>query len=370
MTPREKWVKFLAGEDTGPMVCPLCDKWGAGDIAYEWKGEEPAPFKPSDNKEAFCGQIMMAETFGWDPLFYARINFEPRDKSLLPKEETFVKNGNTHTISTIKTPFGLLERVDEHGTITQRCIKDYLEDESDYEKMIWYTRKIMDFDRESALDEGRKLRRVAGDRGMIGTWVSPSAALTDVQSLFYHLADFPDAFGRLRAVKRELLQSTLDVYREAGFDFLFYCVPGTESISPGFYNEWMEDEVRETIKWWKSQCGFTLWHSCGHVRAFLELGSYNKAAPEIFETLSEPPVGNVASLSLARRQLDPQIVTKGNIPLDILLNGAPGDVRAEVRRVKRETAGYRHIIGLSDNILNGTPSENLKAFVDEGYNGR
>jgi len=53
------------------------------------------------------------------------------------------------------------------------------------------------------------------------------------------------------------------------------------------------------------------------------------------------------------------------VPLDILLNGAEEDVRRAVRHVKRETAGHRHIMSLSDNILRGTPSSNLRAFVDE-----
>ena len=97
----------------------------------------------------------------------------------------------------------------------------------------------------------------------------------------------------------------------------------------------------------------------------MEKGYYNRLKPDIFETLSEPPVGNLPSLRWGREQLDPEIITKGNISLDILLNGTPQQVREKVRYVKESTRGYRHIIGLSDNILDHTPCENLKAFVDE-----
>ena len=367
MTNREKWRKYLAGEDVGPMVCPLCDKWGAGDIAYKWDGPEPEPFAGDEGRQAFRGQLMMARTFGWDPLFYASIKFKPRDASLEPAVTVSCKNGRRQAVSVIKTPPGDLTRVDEYSDVTHRCVKDYLETESDYEKMTWYTEQICDFDAEAALEDGRRLRAAASDHGMIGTWVSPSVSLADIQVLFYHIMDYPEAFERLRLARKKLMRRHLEVYRAAGFDFMFYCVPGTDTGSPCFYRNNMQEEIRETMAWWKSNGGFTLWHSCGHVRAFIEEGIYNETPPEMLETLSEPPVGNIPSLSWALERLDPKIITKGNIPLDILLNGAPEDVREAVRRVKSQARGRRHVIALSDNILNGTPAANLRAYVDEGY---
>ena len=363
MTGREKWKMYLAGDDVGPMVCPLCDKWGVGDMAYKWTGPEPEPFSGDESRWAFRGQIMMAKTFGWDPLFYAAINFAPTDKSLTPTVEKIQKGNKIQTFSTICTPLGDLTRIDENNGITQRCLKEYLANESDYEKMLWLINQ--EFDREAAIAEGRKLREAAGELGMLGSWVSPSAIMADVQVLFYHLMDYPQAFQRLFDAKKKLLRLHLEVYREAGFDFMFYCVPGTDMISPGFFREWIADETRENIKWWKSLGGFTLWHGCGHVKAYVEQGIFNDMRPEIVETLSQPPVGNIPSLSWARKRIDPEIITKGNIPLDILLNGTPEAVREDVCRIKKETEGYRHIIGLSDNILDGTPKENLRAFVEE-----
>ena len=146
---------------------------------------------------------------------------------------------------------------------------------------------------------------------------------------------------------------------------MFYCVSSTDMTSPAFFWEWMADEIQETIAWWKSLGGFTLWHGCGHVKAYVEQGVFNKMKPEMMETLSEPPVGDLPSLSWARKKIDQDIITKGNIPLNILLEGTTEDVRKAVRHIKMETEGWRHVIGLSDNILNGTPKDNLMAFVDE-----
>ena len=365
MTGKEKWRKFLAGDDVGPMVCPLCDKWGVGDIDYRWLSEEPEPFADEEDRKPLLGQIMMAAKFKWDPLFYAAIHFNPEDQNLEPVIEKRSAGSRTQTITTIHTPLGDLTRIDEDNGVTIRCTKDYLVDEADYEKMLWLT--TQDFQVEAALAEGRKLRAAAGDLGMMGTWVSPSVNMTDIQSLYYHAMDYPKAFSLLRDARRKQLRRQLGLYREAGFDFLFYCVPGTDMTSPGFFREWMAEEVKENIEWWKSLGGFTLWHACGHVKAFLDQGIFNEMGPEILETLSEPPVGNIPSLAWAREKLEDHIVSKGNIPLDILLEGSPADVRGAVRKVKESTKRYRHIIGLSDNILNGTPEINLKAFVDEGY---
>ena len=363
MNRREKWNKFLAGEDVGPVVCPLCDKWPIIDEDFP----EPEPFTGGEDRKSFYGQINMARAFEWDPLYYVTINFSPNNTELNPVTEKKISGNRTQTFSKIKTPFGDLTRVDETNGLTQRSVKEYLETEADYEKMCWLTEALCDFDREAALADGRMLREAAGDSGMIGTWVSPSVMLADVQSLYYHIMDYPEAFKKLRDATKKLTRMRLEVYAESGFDFMFYCVPSTDWTSPGFFREWMADEVYENIAWWKSNGGFTLWHGCGHVKAYVETNVFNDMRPEIVETLSEPPVGNVPSLSWARKKIDPEIITKGNIPLNILYEGTPDEVREEVRRVKKETEGYRHIIALSDNVLTGTPAENLRAYVDEGY---
>jgi uroporphyrinogen-III decarboxylase len=76
-------------------------------------------------------------------------------------------------------------------------------------------------------------------------------------------------------------------------------------------------------------------------------------------------IGDLPSLQWARQRLIPEIITKGNIPLNVLLNGTEEEVRSEVRKVKEETQGYRHIVGLSDDVLHNTPLSNCLALVDE-----
>ena len=365
MTAREKWTRFLSGEDVGTMVSPLCDGWCA-DVPYKWTLDYPEPFSQGDPNFILSQQIEMAERFQWDPLFLAAIDFKPNNREC--KVEVRRKprdNGVTRVTSTIKTPLGDLVKIEDETDGSLGLIKDYLDEEDDFRKMLWYTEQMTDFDEADALAQGTKIKEAVGQRGMLGTWLGTSAKMAEISVLFYHIMDYPELFEELFEARKKMTRKQVDLYRKAGFDYLFYVIPGTEWISPDFFREWMYDEVKDTIEHWRSMGGFTVWHTCGLEKIFMEEGFYNEIRPDIFETLSEPPVGNLPSLEWGRKQLRPDIITKGNIPLDVALYGTPEQMREKVRYVKDSTKGYRHIIGFSDNILPNTPCENLRAFVEE-----
>lgn len=365
MTGREKWQRFLMGEDVGVMVSPLCDKWGTN-RPYEWTLPEAEPFGEGHMSHTLSEQIMMADIFKWDPLFLAAIQFNLNGEPV-PTVTTSEKINDTVTryTTTVTTPYGDLTEIVEENQYTRMLVKDFLTEEDDFKRMLWLTKRQMDIDVDDAVKQGGERRKAVGDRGMLGTWVSPAVLMSDISTLFYLEIDYPDEFEELFEARRALFKKQQDVHRKAGFDYLFYVIPGTEWISPNFFDRWMADEITENIKSWREKGGFTLWHTCGLEKAFIENDTYNKIKPDIFETLSEPPVGNLPSLKWGREQLSRDIITKGNISLDLMLNGTPEDVREQVRYVKESTKGYRHIIGLSDNILDNTPYENLMAFVDE-----
>jgi hypothetical protein len=162
-----------------------------------------------------------------------------------------------------------------------------------------------------------------------------------------------------------LAMKKLGTLKKAGLDYIFHAVWGTEWSSPGFFRKWVMGPSGDIINKWRSLGGFTVWHTCGHAEKFIEEGYYNQLMPDILESLSEQPEGDIRNLRWARERLDSGIVTKGNIRMDVLLQGTQDDVRAEVRRVRGETKGYRHIVGLSDDILHKTPLANAVAFAAE-----
>lgn len=361
---REKWRAFLEGEDVGPMVSPLCDDWSL-DVPYHWPYEEPDPFPPGERWHGLSQQMAMAKVCGWDPTFLCAVDMTPRNPEIAPQNQTTQIPGGHRTESRIPTPLGDLTSVTEHKT-TSHTTKAWLETEDDFRKMAWLVEQQADYDQDVAIQQGRHLRSEVRDRGVMGTWTGPPAmGNLNTEEMFYHLADWPEAFAALHEANRALRFRQIETLHKAGFDYLFYCVNGTEWISPDFFRRYILEDTREIFRRWREMGGFILWHSCGHLAKFVEEGFYNELRPEILETLSEPPVGNLPGLRWAREKIDPAIATKGNVPLDVLLLGAPEDVRAAVRRVRAETAGHRHIVGLSDDILKKTPLANAQAFVDE-----
>ena len=367
---RERWLAAVKGENVGPMVSPLCDDW-ALDIPYTWPFEEPDPFPPGHPTHSLSQQMAMAGFCGWDPTFLAGVAFPPQNSAVNGETTSRAVGDVTRHEYRVQTPYGDLTNVWE-SSVSNHTIKALLADEADYRRMAWLTQQQMDYDEATPIAEGKVLRHAIGDRGVLGVWFSPPIdGSVNGDEKFYHLADYPDAVSELWQAQKALAFKKLETYRAAGYDYLFYCVSGTEWGSPDYFQQYVLEDTREILRRWRALGGFILWHSCGLIKTFVERGFYNDPGlrPEIFETMSEPPVGDLPSLKWARERLDPSIITKGNMPLNILLNGTPEDVRADVRRIKSETAGCRHVVGLSDDVLRSTPLANCRAFVEEGKAG-
>ena len=361
---REKWFHFLGGEDVGTVVSPLCDDWSL-DIPYYWPYDDADPFPPRSKYHGVSQQMAMAGVCGWDPTFLAAVPFNPINKDILPETKSQTIDGRVRIESHIKTPYGDLISITDRS-VSEHTVKAWLESEDDYRKAIWLTRQQLEYDEDLAIEEGKYIRKGIGDRGVLGTWYGPPIVnLQTREEIFYHIVDWPELFDELHAVTSELALKRVDTLRKAGFDYLFYCVSGTEWISPAFFRKYILENTRKIFDRWQSQERFILWHSCGHLKTFVNEGFYNELEPEILETLSVPPVGDLPTLQWARQRLSPDIITKGNIPLNILLNGTEKEVRSEVRKVKEETRGYRHIVGLSDDVLHNTPLSNCLALVNE-----
>ena len=349
------------------MVSPLCDNW-ALDQPYAWPYDGPEPFPAGHSQHALCEQMAMAKVCGWDPTFVVGFSCVPRNQAAATETTVTPIAGGCRVESRIDTPYGPLRRVVEQLT-TQRVLKAELETREDYHRKAWFYRQQLDSDEDRVLDEGRMFHAAVGERGVLGTWVVPPIASVDRDNLFYHLADWPDECEELRQAAMALTLNRLELLARAGLDYIFYCVDGTEWLSPAFFRERVLADTLRIFEHWRSLGGWVLWHSCGRVGRLIPEGFYNECRPEVFETLSEPPVGDVPSLRWARERLDQRIATKGNISLEVLLNGTPEQVRQAVASVRDQTRGYRHIAGLTDDVLANTPLANCRAYVEEGRRG-
>jgi uroporphyrinogen-III decarboxylase len=96
----------------------------------------------------------------------------------------------------------------------------------------------------------------------------------------------------------------------------------------------------------------------------LTKGYYNQMGIDLFETLSEAPVGNVKSIEDAFAKIDERICTRGNIGLDRLLSDTPEQIYEHSLHIL-ETAkrmGRKHILAASDYMFYDIPAENVHAM--------
>jgi len=139
---------------------------------------------------------------------------------------------------------------------------------------------------------------------------------------------------------------------------------GLELLSPKIFDEAIIPFARETTDHVRSLGGFSSYHICGRSRRLLETGRINAIRPTWFETISPPPCGDNCRLSESLGHLDPGIISKGNLALELLRDGTPEQIDVAVCNIIEQSKGRRHIVGQADaTILSGTPVENIRAFL-------
>jgi len=362
---REKWFAFLKGEDVGPMVSPLCSDWNF-DRPYGWPYENtPEPYPRDVFEWQLTEQIALAGLLDWEPRFMIGLPFEPADPAVRCRVQTEPDGSGTRTRSVIPTPYGDLSRILVKKA-SEHVEKEWLETEADFKKAIWILEKRKKIDSDKTVAAGLHLRRAVGGKGIVGVFSGPPvAAFLNNPRMFYQIEDFPELFSELHRLSFEETLSQLPVLRDAGVDFLFYVVDGTEWISPGFFERFILENSLRIFGRWREMGGFIIVHCCGKLKTFIEKGYYNRLLPDIMETFSLPPEGDLPGLGWAREKLDRRIATMGNLPLEMLRDGTIEQIRRGVASIREQTRGYRHIFGLSDAVIAGTRWENVEAFIGE-----
>jgi hypothetical protein len=114
---------------------------------------------------------------------------------------------------------------------------------------------------------------------------------------------------------------------------------------------------------WAHDHGSLFWyHNCGFTRQLIADGTFNTLGVDVLETIAPPPEGD-NELADARRALDRRICSKGNLNLQLLRDGTPEMISAEVASIGRAVKGYAHIISTADAVLPGTRPENFISFI-------
>lgn len=194
--------------------------------------------------------------------------------------------------------------------------------------------------------------------------------LIDYPDMAVFYLDWPERYletiGKIHAANLALL----DALSAVGFEIFYTGSAGLELLSPRIFHEAIVPVQREFNDHTAALGRFSSYHICGHSRQLIEDGVIDDLKPTVFETCSTPPCGNNKSLHDAVHGISEEIVTKGNLSLELLRNGTPDQIAEAVGRIAEATRDRRHIIGQADaTILTGTPPENIHAFVRTAMRG-
>lgn len=282
-------------------------------------------------------------------------------------------NGTVYREETISTPSGSFIRIsaDRFGT-TPWVVEPSIRSEDDFRLADFYAERI-------AENAGAIAESAASVPAMLKSkGIQPGATVLSAFELL-NLIDYPDMPMFYMDWRDRYLASVEKMHRanllllEAlagiGVEMFYTGSAGLELLSPLIFEEAIVPFQREFNDRVRELGCFVIYHICGHSRQLIERKIIDRIKPTVFETCSEPPCGNNADLRKAVFGISEEIITKGNLPLELLLEGAPEQVAEAVEDIKKAVSGRRHIVGQADaTILTGTPAENIRSFIKAADN--
>ena len=284
------------------------------------------------------------------------------------------------TVNILRTPRGELQQKIIEEEYKGGCpVEYYVRDEEDLDIVEYIFDSWLEMKDFSAITEFvKENRRILGENeAMDIQWPMqpyelfcfPSTADTAILATICE-----ERFVKLMDKMLEIDERFLKATAKGGADFVFLGGPGSEMISPRYYEKFLVPYSRQVTQMAHKEGLLVYSHICSPIEPMLSMGYYNEMGIDLFETLSEAPVGNVKSLEDAFSKLSPDICTRGNIGLDALLYETPEQIYERSLKIL-ETAkrmGRKHILAASDYLFYDCKTENVEAMCAavRDFNGK
>ncbi len=325
----------------------------------------------------------VCEMFDIVPLY----NFPLPDLTCLLKEIKWVSEpvttndaGRRFYRSTFQTPKGSLTSVTIEDELKGCCQTKYpITEEAELDILEYYLDSLLEVtDFTPITEQINQVRQIVGEENALDIqWAMqpyellcfPSTMDTamfamECQEQFYRLMD------KILLLDERLIRAVA----AGGSDFVFLGGPGAEMISPRYYEDFLVPYSKQITEMVHQEKMLVYTHICSPIEPMLSKGYYNQMGIDLFETLSEAPVGNVSSIEDAFSKLDPSICTRGNIGLDRLLYETPEQIKAHSFRILEvaQKMGRKHILAASDYMFYDIPIENVHAMCEavREFNGK
>lgn len=186
----------------------------------------------------------------------------------------------------------------------------------------------------------------------------------NIESLMMDVYDDPDLYHALM----DKLAVEMAVYNTHLQQTELNCVgiQGNVANSALFGSAFLADHIepyeKKVLDAIHDQGAFTIYHNCGNAKGLYE--NYRRMAFTVWETVSEPPVGD-NTLADAKTSFADSMCLLGNLDqIDFLKTATPKQVASRTRRVvETGKQGGHYIFSTSDFLEKATPIENVKAMI-------
>jgi hypothetical protein len=244
-------------------------------------------------------------------------------------------------------------------------------EDEDFEVLDYYLDRLLEVDDFSPVTgHVKNLRKLVGEDDAFDVqWcMQPYELLCfpDTMNTAIFALEQKDRFIKMIDKILEIDEKLIKAVAEGGSDFVFLGGPGSEMISPKYYEDFLVP-YSKIVTSVAHQEGLLIYsHICSPIEPMLTKGYYNQMGIDLFETISPAPVGNIISLEDAFSKLSPEICTRGNIGLDKLLLCSPDEIRDIAQDIVEaaKRCGRKHILAASDYLFYDVPEENVCAMCD------
>lgn len=212
-------------------------------------------------------------------------------------------------------------------------------------------------------------RQLVGDAGLTGPWVhgvfNLCASYRDLADVLADLYDDPDFYAEMMEYFYVRVTDFIGQVIDAGADFISLSgnMANGSMVGPVLFEEFVMPYEMRLIDFIHQRGAKIIYHNCGDARSLLPL--YNRMHLDMFETLTEPPYGDV-DLEEALQVVQPPTVLSGNIDqINFLMTATPEEVAEQVKRVilrVKERGSF--VFACTDYLREGTPEANLQAFAE------
>ena len=371
MTRRERLLSWMKEGD--PEKMPLLF-WVGGDLPNVWFGRE-------DNY-SIDQQIQASHELGCQAWFCVHspgiatgVGYT-EELSCIAEEEQLTRGG-TRITQEYKAPGGTLTSVREK-TFDEplKIVHNFVEGPDQvaaYRSLILTSAKAIldsrDRVKKDIVEQTKKNIAAGRDEGPMMMWLfMPMVELTCSQffkqeeGLFF-IYDHTELLEEMMDLHMETTLLWIEAGVEAGVDIFGYSINGYEIYSPDLFRRYLVPQAQKINARIRELGKLSWWHCCGRYQAIVDQGIWDEIAPDVMESYSPPPAGDITDLRRIRSATD-VLASRGAMYVDYLWRCEPDEIKAKTREIIEAMKGFRHMIGGTDDMLPGTPKSNLIAMRD------